>query len=91
MTDVLAPVEKLLADVLWDQHYSCGACDPAEGPRCTCGNDEAREAVRLLLALAEENQEWCDALAPDEQPKLFPALHALYAFACQLETEEETC
>lgn len=50
--DPLAPVERLLDEVLSNPYYLCSGCDDAEGPSCTCGNEDAREAVRLLLDVA---------------------------------------
>ncbi len=85
MTDVLAPVEKLLNDTL----------DCATSFDLSMGNkaaDKAREAVRLLLDVARDGIERYDSVGTpehDEDDGYYDTARALLAFARSLQASDE--
>ena len=84
MTDVLAPVEKLLDDFL------LAGCDHSNCPSDSCtGYVNAREAVRLLLDVARDALTGYEKTGLDggDPLGLYSTELALLAFARQLEAD----
>ena len=79
MTDVLAPVEKLLDEML---------CESDDWTVIeTKMVEDSREAVRLLLDVAREWNEESLVGGPKDQRENYPHITALLAFARQLEAD----